>query len=70
MRTASATFSASGWRTLPKLEKESRATRGCMPRNRAISEASRAISASSAALGRILTVASANSKVRFLEIIR
>ena len=53
------TLSASGWCVLPKLEKESMATRGSMSKRRAISAVVMAISARSSAVGSIFTVQSA-----------
>jgi hypothetical protein len=57
--TAFRTFSASGWRVLPKLEKESSATWGSTSNRRATSAAESAISAKSSAEGSMFTVVSA-----------
>ena len=66
-RTAFATRSASGCRTEPKLENESIATRGSMSKTRAVSAARHAISASSSAVGSMLTIVSAKKNSRSLS---
>ena len=62
MRSASTTLSASGWLPLPLVEKESSATRGSSPRMRAaLCAEAMAMSASSAAVGWMLTPQSAKT---------
>ena len=64
MSTARATFSLSGWRTDPKLENASIAIRGSTSNTRAVSAVRQAISASSSAVGSMLTIVSAQKNSR------
>jgi hypothetical protein len=62
------TFSALACVFEPKLEKEIIATRGSKSKRRAASAVRIAISASSSAVGSMLTVVSAKKNVRFFSI--